>query len=517
MLYQIRYPEGSTQVRFEPRRLAHQQRDATHKDNQGLLLEVINRMAEQGIIPLADHERQLITQQRMSEVPLVYCVKINGHTILEDRAAGALWPGKWIPYVPMIGEELDIDGETDYRGIVRDAIDAQRAYNFWTTMEAETISLAPRSQWVGEFRQFDAYKRYWETANTTNWAYLPYKATMEGGQVLPPPQRQSIEPAIQAISMARMQAANDLNQITGIYAPSLGEPSNEKSGKAIQQRQAQSEMGSSHFAMNEVRMVTQVGRIVLDLIPRVYVEPERVVRILGEDGSQEMAMLHPGLPQGAWQQGQQPPQQWQGPRLPSGIQGMYNLTLGKYDLVVEVGPSYKTRREEQAANLTQLAGAVPKVGEVIPDLIVGAQDFEGADEAARRLKRTLPPQLLDPEDSNQKPEEQVIMLQVQLQKLQQDVTHLNAHAQQVEQLLGQATQENRILKEGHDIKLFAEQVKARDVELTAQYQHLNAQVKAQAEEVKAVLEHQKLAMQMRQQDEGKSELAEVKKLLSPLR
>ena len=171
---------------------------------------------------------------------------INAVEVLQGnelRTEGKEWPGKYIPIVPVLGDEINMNGVTDYRGIVRDAKDPQRMYNYWVSAETELIALAPRAPIVGAEGQFEGHESKWRTANVRNYPYLEYKPRTIAGQLAPPPQRQTWEPPIQAMTAAIAQSDNDLKATGGFNDASLGVRGAQESGKAIRTRQQQDENG----------------------------------------------------------------------------------------------------------------------------------------------------------------------------------------------------------------------------------------------------------------------------------
>lgn len=451
-----------------------------------LLTIVQQRMRRRGIAPLQPAEYGLITSttlQRKSALPVIWWLKITGAAVLERT----VWPGEEIPIVPVLGEELVIEGQIDYRGLVRDTHDAQRMYNFWATCEAETITLAPKAPYIGAEGQFESHEAAWTQANLKSFGYLQYRPVSLAGTLVPAPQRQALEPPIQAITIARQQAEHDLNSTTGIYPPALGQRSNETSGRAIRARQAQSQMGNFHFFGNLLRALRRTGRILVDLIPHIYTS-QRVVRILGEDDTQQMVLLQPGAPR------QQPAS------LPPGIAGIYDVTVGRYDVMVEAGPSYATKRAEAADWLTQMAQAWPDLMAVAGDVVFATQDAPGADLVSKRLKKRIPPELLDEQPGN--PEQMVQQLQGQMQQMGQQLQALNAYAQECEQQLQQAMQELEALKEQTASKQAELTLKQQEIQLDHQAKMAEVELKRQELLLKRDelhLEAQRVAMEMERQ------------------
>lgn len=345
-----------------------------------------------------------ITSERTANVPVIKWCKINGIDVLEERE----WPGRWIPIIPVYGDEIDINNERTLEGVVRHAKDSQRMYNYWASTETETITLAPKAPFiVAEGQITKEYEPLWKSANRKNHAYLPYKPTSLAGQPVGAPQRNVFEPPVQAITNARMQAADDLKATTGIYDSALGAQSREVSGVAIRGRQAQSQTSNFHFIDNLTRSMRHAGRVILDLIPKIY-DTARTARIIGEDGEQQIVKINEFFEH-------------------QGQQKIYDLGAGKYDVTVETGPSYATKRQEALASMLDLTRSYPQITQFAGDLMVKNMDWPGASEIAERLKKTLPPGIADDKDDKKPqvpPEIQNQMAQMN-QMIEQLTHHLN--------------------------------------------------------------------------------------------
>lgn len=321
---------------------------------------------------------------------------MTGAEILETND----WAGKYIPIVPVYGDEINIEGKRYLRSLIRDAKDPQRMLNYWRTTSTEMVALAPKAPFIGPKGAFKSDLDKWNTANTQSHAFIEYD-----GQT--PPQRQPYAgPAAGAIQEA-MNAADDLKSIMGIYDASLGARSNETSGRAILARQREGDVSTFHFIDNLARAIRHTGRILIDLIPTVYTG-ERIIRVLGPEGD-DPKNVQLGKPT----------------QTEEGMEKVFDLTIGKYDLTVETGPSFTTRREEAAAQMTELLRVYPAAAPVIGDLLAKNLDWPGADEIAKRLQAMLPPQV-----KGQDP---------QTAQMQQAI-------QQLQQQLGQMGQENQQLK-----------------------------------------------------------------------
>jgi len=378
----------------------------TFKEVDMVLLEN-GFVAEKSKLPKDNPHK--ILKERKAVMPAIKWCKTNGIEVLEETD----WAGQWIPIVPVLGDEIDVDGKRVLEGIIRHAKDPQRMYNYWASAETETIALAPKAPFIGYEGQFKGHEHKWEAANIKNHAYLEVKAVTLNGVTAPLPQRNVYEAPVAAITNARMQSSEDLKATTGIYDAALGNRSNESSGVAIQRRATQAQTSNFHFVDNLSRSLRHLGRILIDLIPKVY-DTERSVRIIGDDGEAEIVALNQIFEKG-------------GKKL------QYNLSAGKYDVTVSTGPSYATKRQEAVDSMLELTKVYPQMAQVAGDLIVKNMDWHGSQEIAERLKRQLPPGVADQDGKDKPPVPPEI--QAQLQQMGQMVEQLTKTSNDQAQIL----------------------------------------------------------------------------------
>jgi hypothetical protein len=312
--------------------------------------------------------------------------KINGYDILEERE----WAGAYIPVVRVVGNEFEVDGQMYVSGLVRNAKDAQRMYNYWVSQEAEMLALAPKAPFIGYGGQFEGYEQQWKTANTNNWPYLEVNPDVTDGQgaVLPLPQRAQPPMASSGLLQAKAGAAEDIKSATGQYNASLGMTSNERSGKAILARQREGDIGTYHYVDNLARAIRHIGRQLVDLIPKIY-DTERIARIIGEDGEPSTVKMNPM---------QEEPVKRIVDQEGVLIEKIYNPAVGKYDVRVITGPGYATKRQEALESMAQLLQGNPQLWQVAGDLFVKNMDWPGAQDLAKRFKKTIDPKVLADED-----------------------------------------------------------------------------------------------------------------------
>jgi hypothetical protein len=292
------------------------------------------------------------------------------------------WVGKYIPIIPVYGDEFDIEGKRYFRSLIHNAIDAQRMVNYWRTTSTELVALAPKVPFIGPKGAFATDINRWNTANTKSHPFMEYD-----GQT--PPIRLPLDagPAAGALQEA-LNASDDMKAIIGLYDASLGARSNETSGVAINARQREGDVSTFHFIDNMARAIRHTGRVIIDLIPHVYTN-ERVIRVIGEDGSQRAQKVNTKEPVPATDKKGNPQVDEQG----NPVLRMYDLTAGKYDLTVTTGPSFTTRREEAAAQMTEMIRALPAAAPVLGKHLAKNLDWPGADEIAEELEAMSQPQI----------------------------------------------------------------------------------------------------------------------------
>lgn len=359
-----------------------------------------------------------IVKERVAKIPSVKWAKIDGNQVLEERD----WAGIYIPIVEVVGAELDIEGERILKGLTHPAMDAQRIHNYAASAFVEQVALAPRSSYVAAEGQLEGHESNWRTANRRNISVLEYKPVDVNGIAVPPPER-SAPPGIPVGWQAVLQNTEQWVMASmGRYAASLGQPSNEKSGKAILARQHEGDVSSFHFSDNLSRAIRHTGRILVDLIPKTY-DTARAARILGEDGAPDQIQLDPESPSAYTEK-----------KAGKKKIGIYNLGVGKYDVTVSSGPSFSTKRQEAAQVGMEILQGNPALTQIIGDIVFRSMDFPYADEIAERLKKTLPPNLQDKPDEEEEIPPQAVQMITQLRNALAELQQgKEAKAQEAEQ------------------------------------------------------------------------------------
>lgn len=342
-----------------------------------------------------------INERESEKVKQIKWIKTNGVDILEKKD----WAGEWIPVIRVLGNEFEIDGQLHFTGIVRNAKDAQRRYNYFASAEVEMIALAPKAPFIGYAGQFEGFDDEWKTANTRNYPYLQVNPDVVDGEnrVLPLPQRAQPAMPQAGIIAAKQAASEEIKETTGQYNASLGMQSNERTGRAILARQAEGDKSTYHYLTNLSRAIRHMTRILIDLIPKIY-DTERVVQVMGEDGSSKPVRIDPTQEVGV--------REVLNPNTQA-IEKIYNPNVGKYGVVPMAGPSYATKRQEAAEGMSKIIQTNPALMSVAGDILVENMDWPGAQKLSKRIAKTIPPELLEDDDPA------VQKLQAELQQVTQ--------------------------------------------------------------------------------------------------
>lgn len=344
-----------------------------------------------------------IGKQRKVKTPKVMWAKISAHDVLEGPQE---LPCRYIPVVAVMGEEWHLGEETYRSSVIRYAKDPQILYNYARSTQAEVTALQPKAPYLVTTQQVEGLEGFWSEAGIKNRPYLPYNADPLAGA----PSRVAPPMSSQALLTDMQIAAEDVKRTTGIYDASLGARSNETSGKAILARKEESQNATSIYSDNMVKAIQHTGCILVDMIPKIY-DTQRIVRVLGEDGQEKMEQINALV---MTEQGPQP---------------VNDMTVGKYDVRIQVGPAYSSRREEAREGMFEFLRVMPQAGPLVADLMAKMQDWPEADRVAERLRRALPPGVAEDTEEEMTPEQ----MQAKQQAMQAQMQQMQA-AQEAEQI-----------------------------------------------------------------------------------
>ena len=374
-----------------------------------------------------------VVNERKSIKRTIKWKKLTATAVLEERD----WPGYYIPIVPVYGRHVVIGDKRKKFGMVRHAKDAQRMYNFWVTSLTESVALAPKAKWIMAEGQDEGHELDWAAANIKSMATLRYKQTDIDGNPAPPPIRLQPEPPPAGVMAAAQEINSDIATIIGIYDPSQQLPGN-MSGKALNGQQMQVDLTNFDLYDNLTKSIAYTGKIILDLIPKIY-DTERIMRIIGDDGKPDLLTINER----------------------TAVNKVKNdVTVGQYDVVMETGPGYNSKRQEAVEAMMPLLQGNEQLFNAAADLVFRNMDFPGADTIADRLAAMNPMAQID-DHSDIPPEVQIKLkaAQGQVQQLTQQMQAMQLAMKQRADI-EQVKQDNETKRE-----LMKQTAKAHDIEM----------------------------------------------------
>jgi len=392
---------------------------------------VIDTTAQADIMDELEERGEKVVRTRDVRSHKVEFYRVGGTRILEGPTE---FPARWIPIIAVTGKELAVDGEVRTRGIVRHAKDAQRAYNYWRTATTEFVALTPKMPFVAAAEQVEDNLTEWQNANAKNQAVLTYSHIPD----IPPPQRQ-VPPQIPAGMVNETLAADaDIRATVGQFNPSIGESEEAQSGRAIQALQQKTSVNTFTYIDNLSRGIRHTGRILVDMIPRVY-DSQRVVRLLHEDESEDFLQLFEPITD-----------------QETGKESFINdLRAGRYGINIRVGPSFATQRLAAVQAILLYLERDPDAAPLVRDLVAGNLDHPAAKMMAERLRKTVPPELLEGErgdEGEQRPPSQeqkiaAVEAEARLAEMEAKVEAAEAKSQQEQVKLMQLMKDSGLDRE----------------------------------------------------------------------
>jgi hypothetical protein len=387
--------------------------------------------------------------ERVIKKPRVMYYKCTAKEKLEGRK----WQGSHIPYCFVEGNKTVVNGKTYLTGIYEDMISTQMLFNYATNTAIELAQSAPVSPFIGDTRAFKGLEKYWDTVNTKNYAYLPHNAVDENGQPVQQPQRMQNGADLSAAVALIQMAEQNFYGTSGIYPASLGQQSNEKSGKAIIARQREGDVSTSNYADTFRRALLYGGIIFQDLSKKIY-DSTREIQVMSEDKKTRVVKIN---------------QKYKDPKTGKVIE--YDMTKGEMGVAVTTGPSFTTKREEARESQIALLQAYPQA--MLPALpgIVRGMDWHNADKTAEAIERGLPPELRDPESQKEQMQGVPPAVQAQLQQAQQIIQQLGQALQEAQQAAAEKQSEAQM-------KMGELQVKSQSAKTQAEKNQFDAELKA---------------------------------------
>lgn len=413
----------------------------------------------------------LIIQEREDFKRKVMLYKITGCDKLEETEIKCYW----IPVFPVYGDELDIDGKVIRSGLVRHSKDSLKMYNYWMTCATEEVALRPKTPYIGAVGQFQGFEVDWAQANRKSFPYLQYQPVTVEGNLAPAPHRQPMVDIPSGMLQMAMHANDNIKATTGLFDSSLGARGNATSGKQELAQQRQGDISNFHFLDSLQNTVKHSARCINWMIPH-YLDSRRIVKIMGDDEVISAVEIN----------------------APNAINEIMNdMTGGEYTVTVESGPAYQTLRQEAAELFSDMAHNNIELMKIAGDLIIGEMDIPGAQKIAARIKKSIPPQLTEgenPEDRNSVDGklEQIGQIKQQIDMQQQQMEEQAQMLAEMEQKAKDATIKAREAQTKVDVDTIALEAdrqvfKAEVARLAAEMKLASQPEGEKTEEVKVVM------------------------------
>jgi hypothetical protein len=380
------------------------------------------------------YQPKVVQQFKAKERTVKWC-KLSGAEVLEET----VFPSRWIGLIPVIGFELWVGGKRYLCGLTRRMMQSQRAYNYERSALVETVALQPKAPVMTPMESVQGHEQHWERLNSGSPAYLPYNALDADGNQLPMPQRLAPPAFPAAFAQGGQIALGDMEASVGMYRANLGAPNNATSGRQERERKEQGDTATFHFVDNLSRSVEHLGRIVVDMIPRLY-DTKRQARILGIDGQHDQVTVDPE----------------QGVAISRDRGGKVvsiNPGVGTYDVRIVAGANYTTQRQEAAEGIADVLQAAPQFAPVLGPALVKLRDWPDADKYARMLLAMAPQAVQEIANEGQDGQAPVPpKLRAQVQGMQQQMQEMGAMLDAAEKELERLEGENQQLKADRGIE-----------------------------------------------------------------
>jgi chromosome segregation ATPase len=149
-------------------------------------------------------------------------------------------------------------------------------------------------------------------------------------------------------------------------------------------------------------------------------------------------------------------------------------------VTVDAGPSFATKRQEAVATLKELMAAAPQLMQIIGDDFLGSLDVDMAEHMSERVRKTMPPALLQGEPGAEKyqaAQEQLQQLQ-QLPMLQQQMEQAQKQLMQMQEAVKSLTDTNQQLNMALTNKQAEQALESRKLDLEAEDKRRQANIKA---------------------------------------
>lgn len=287
---------------------------------------------------------------------------MSGGAILEDAGYIA---GKNIPIVPYYGKRWFVDNVERCMGHVRLAKDPQRLKNMQLSKLGEISALSSVEKPILMPEQVAGHQIMWAEDNIRNYPYLlinpitgPNGETQAAGPVAYT-KSSAIPPAMAALLQLTEM---DMAEILGNNQQAEEMVSN-ISGKAVELIQTRLDMQSFIYMTNMAKAMRRCGEIWLSMAKDVYVEDKRKMKAIDQmDQVSSIELMKPIIDEETGE-----------------LTYENDLSKATFDVSVDVGPSFTSRRDATVRALTGMMQVTsdPETQMILQSMAIMNMDGEG--------------------------------------------------------------------------------------------------------------------------------------------
>ncbi len=354
------------------------------KEKEKIKMYSIMREGLQVVVDTKPEPTDHIIEEKEVEKEIVYQALIGAGELLKPIVK---FPIGNFPIVFQGGQTTFIDGLMRYSGMVRQAKEPQRSYNYWVSTISEQVSLQPKTPYIVTAGNIKNYKHIWDQAHKKNFPYLPIDVD-ESGYI---PTRQAPPAVSSALTVELERAERDIMSAMGVYEATLGDQGREVSGTAIVAKLRQGSLTGYIYADNFKHSLIYSTKLLIDLIPIIY-DTERQFMITGDSGKEETVLVNSDVPS-LIKNNLNPDLHTVSKDTDDKIN---QLSKGKFDLRVSIGENHVTQRNENVEMLVKLVTLLPNYANQIAPVLIKNIDTPAAQEISEILSQPQPEPKEDP-------------------------------------------------------------------------------------------------------------------------
>lgn len=333
----------------------------------------------------------------------VYCGLLSGAEWLEEPKR---IPGEHIPLIPVYGRRAFVDNQERIEGHAAKAMDAQRLENLMVSMIADNATQAGGDGIPIVDVNFipGPLADHWAQRNKKRPAFLPMVSQKDKqGAVVAQAQVSGYTPPTQmppALAGLLQYTGTAIQQITG--ASQLENMPSNVATDTVDSIFNRMDTQSYIYMDNMAKSMRRAGVVWLSMAREVY-GSDTPMRIVNEDGTDDVALMNGAVID----------------RQTGEEVALNDLSQGNYEVTVDVGQSFATRRDATVKSLLSMLALIPPSTpkhDLVSSMILDNMDGEGIDDLKEYNRNQL---LLSGVIKPRTPEEKQMVAQAKAQQQNQ--------------------------------------------------------------------------------------------------